>query len=501
MIECKRHESLDLLILADIHYVESAQHECPIPTRRAELGLELLQRAWRRAVRQGIPDAVVLMGDLVDNGDADRAGEDLQRLRDELADKDVPILVVPGNHDGDAERLLRIFGDCPGMHELRGYQLVTFADRYDADDRANRSREGHALLAQTRAEHPESPIIAFQHSPIHPPIESSYPHNLGCPEEVMAGYAQAGVLLSVSGHYHAGQPLSEVDGVGYVTCAALCEAPFRFLRLRLRGHEFSVEEVSLAMDSELQLVDHHAHTQFAYCADDITAETAIARAQELGLAGITLTEHSGQLYLEEKDFWRAAFLDDPGILARERTAGRGRMQRYRSTVTKLRSEFVRLGLEVECDGDGNLTILDEDRDGWGLLVGSVHYLPEFKDEGASSAQVTRAFMDATERILAADVDVLAHPFRIFRRNERPMPTELFEPVAEMLAATGVAAEINFHTNEPDPRFFETCMARGVRISLGSDAHALYEVGEFAPHLEVLRQAGAGSDLDAVLFRS
>ncbi len=495
----KHQHGLDILILADIHYVGSAQHECPIPKRRAELGLELVRRAWERAQRNGVPDAVVLMGDLVDNGDADGADQDLERLRDALAEMGLPMLVVPGNHDGDAERLLRIFGDKAGLHELKGCQVLTFADRYGPDERANRSRGGLALAARTRKEHPGGPIVVFQHSPIHPPIESSYPYNLGNRDEVMAAYAEAGVALSVSGHYHAGQPLTYVGGVGYVTCPALCEAPFRFLRLTLRGREFSVEEVSLAMDSRLGLVDSHVHSQYAYCADDITAEGAIGRARDFGLAGITFAEHAGQLYLSQQDYWRAAFLYDAALIARERAAGRDRMQRYRREIAGLRSDFVRVGLEVECDGDGKLTLLDEDRDGWDVLVGAVHYLRELRSGEPSSAEVAQAFMEANECICAAGVDVLAHPFRIFRRNQRPTPTELYEPLADLLAATDVAAEINFHTNEPDPHFFQLCLERGVRIALGSDAHALHEVGEFGPHLELLRQAGAPENLDGVLL--
>jgi histidinol phosphatase-like PHP family hydrolase/predicted MPP superfamily phosphohydrolase len=538
MSQRKHDQYLDLLILADIHYVDEAQHTCRIPKRRTELGLELVRRVWNRAVRSGRPDAVVLMGDLVDNGDADGADKDLARLCDELADKGVPVLVVPGNHDGDYERLFRIFGKTGDSYRflpvgtrtraersahgqksatVPSFLVLTFADRYGLDDQANRSREELSLVAQTRRQHPDSPIIVFQHSPVHPPIESDYPYNLGNRDEVMAAYAEAGVTLSVSGHYHGGLPLSQVNGVGYVTAPALCEAPFRFLRVRVRGRErqaghgdpalqlglrpnlggaeYSVEEISLAMDAGLGLVDHHAHTQFAYCADDITAEAAIARAQDFGLAGITFAEHAAHLYLSRDDYSRAAFLDDPGIMRREREAGRGRMAQYRRMARRLRSDFVRFGLEVECDGDGGLTLLDEDRDGWDILVGALHYLPELRNGGASSAEVNRGFMAANERICGHGVAVLAHPFRIFRRNKQTTPTELYRPMADLLAATGVAAEVNFHTNQPDPRFFALCLERGVRIALASDAHALHEVGEFAPHLELLRKLELGTVTD------
>ena len=78
---------------------------------------------------------------------------------------------------------------------------------------------------------------------------------------------------------------------------------------------------------------------------------------------------------------------------------------------------------------------------------------------------------------------------------------MYATVAEMLAGRAIAAEVNYHTNSPDPRFVEACLARGVKIALGTDAHALWEVGELAPHLAVLREAGVrDTDWGTVLYR-
>ena len=103
-----------------------------------------------------------------------------------------------------------------------------------------------------------------------------------------------------------------------------------------------------------------------------------------------------------------------------------------------------------------------------------------------------------EKLLAHNIDILAHPLRVFRRAHLQAPETLFAPVAELLAKYATAAEINFHSNEPALPFIEACMRRGVRFSLGSDAHNLYEIGEFAPHLQLLRDAGFDGDLDDIL---
>ncbi|MBM3499063.1 MAG: hypothetical protein FJX74_10385 [Armatimonadetes bacterium] len=491
---------LELLLIADVHYVREAEHVCPIPARHAALGLELLRRVRLRAARGPRLDAVVLMGDLVDNGDAAGAECDLAALAEETAKLGVTTLVVPGNHDGPTERVLRLFGDAPGVHRVAGYQLITFADAYAPDDRAARLPADLHLLAEAAADRPDEPIVALQHSPIHPSIAGEYPYNLTNAGEVMAAYRQAGVRLSLSAHYHPGLAPQPVDGVWYATCPALCEAPWRFIRVSLDGDAVTVREEPLRLTGvSAPLVDHHMHTHYAYCADDVNPTASLQRAEQFGVDRVYFTEHAGQLYLSPEDYWGGLFRRDAACLRRERAAGRDRMGPYRAEMTELRSPRVGLGLEVELDADGELTLLEEDRDDWDFLLGAVHSLRGVSNEGLTASEAARRFMAETERIVGLGLDVLAHPFRIFRRSGREAPAELYEPVAQLLAAHGVAAEVNYHTNEPDPRFFERCLAHGVRIALGTDSHGLWEVGELSPHLELLRQIVSDEDLPRVLY--
>ncbi len=490
--------TLELLLLADVHYVGKAEHECPIPARKAEWGLELVRRAIRRVQRQGGVDAVVLMGDLVDNGEAPRAEEDLADLRDEVCSLGVPVIVVPGNHDGDASRLLRLFDDQPGVHHLQEYQLITFADEYGPNDEASRRARDLKVVQQAARERPASPVVVFQHNPIHPPIESTYPYNLTNARKVMRTYEAAGVVLSLSAHYHPGILGQVAEGIPYLTCPALCEAPFVFLTLSLSGRSVSIKEIALAYQPA-ELIDCHVHTEYAYCADDVTARAAVERAQAFGVPCICLTEHAGQLYLSAEDYWGGKFRQDAGLIPRERKAGRGRMAEFRRELDGLRSRHVGVGLEVELDAEGQLTLLEEDRAGLDLLIGAIHVLPELRSATPELRRASREFMTDTERIVTSGVEILAHPFRVFRRAKLPVPTELYGPVAELLAAHGVAAEINYHTNEPDPRFFEMCLERGVKIAIGSDAHGLWEVGDLNPHLGLLLQIAEPEAFGELLF--
>ena len=103
-----------------------------------------------------------------------------------------------------------------------------------------------------------------------------------------------------------------------------------------------------------------------------------------------------------------------------------------------------------------------------------------------------------ERLLGHDIDILAHPFRLFRRAGYGPPAKLFRPVAELLQQHDVAVEINYHRNAPPVEFIRMCLDMDLKFSFGGDAHNLYEIGEFADHLKLLADAGFDGDLAAIL---
>ena len=74
------------------------------------------------------------------------------------------------------------------------------------------------------------------------------------------------------------------------------------------------------------------------------------------------------------------------------------------------------------------------------------------------------------------------------------------PLVALLKENNVAAEINFHTNEPPLEFVKLCLESGVKLTFGSDAHNLYEVGEFYPHLKLLEAAGFNGSFEDILLK-
>lgn len=190
----------------------------------------------------------IMLGDVVDDGGAVGAERDLVEVARELHSLGVPVLAVPGNHDGDPQRYGAIFGNGPGLFRVRDHGFYVFRDWIGPGDVTVRPPGAVRIPLQLAAQAPGLPLVALQHNPLHPRIERDYPYMLVNAETVMDAYREAKVVLSLSGHYHPGQAAHEVDGVTYYTVPALCEAPFRFAHLHLAGrsvqlHEYTLEDV------------------------------------------------------------------------------------------------------------------------------------------------------------------------------------------------------------------------------------------------------------------
>ncbi|MDP6439746.1 MAG: metallophosphoesterase, partial [Candidatus Brocadiia bacterium] len=257
---------ITVLILGDVHFASQPGRRAEVEGVPLRLGAELVERAIVDACRRSSFDAVAMMGDLVDDGSAAGAEADLAELAAVLGDLagGVPHIVIPGNHDGPAaESLLAAFGDRPGLHEVKGYRFFSFADSWDENDVGHRSAEAMRRLAEEAARPAAGPLIVLQHNCVYPPIDDEYPYVFADPEPIMAGYRRGEVLLSLNGHYHAGQPLCAEGGVQYYTAPSVHRSPFRYALCRLDGRCVSIEEHCLKLPDSPPLYDAHSHTQYA----------------------------------------------------------------------------------------------------------------------------------------------------------------------------------------------------------------------------------------------
>ncbi len=477
-------DCLKLLVIGDIYYLGDAESLTSIPERKAGYGMEFLQRVIRRFGEEE-PDVMVILGDMTDK----RGSGDIRKILAAVEKFGIPAVIVPGNHDAPGVK--------PEPLLIKNFLLYPFVDSYQEDDKCTRREEDIAKFRLAVKNNPGKKIITLQHNPVYPLIESDYPYNLQNSDKVHRAYAANKVILSLSGHYHPGQRLTYKDGVGYFTVPALCESPFQYAVIEVRGEKISAAEY--ALKNPVQLSDNHCHSQFAYCAEDVTIEKVLERASILGMGYVCFTEHADQLYLTREEYSSIKFLKDSGIIISSRKKGSDRVRAFRKAVKQSGSSMAKTGLEVCPDASGGITLLPEDKAGLDLIIGAIHFLPgDFSQ--ADEKGIQRGFMQAVETLVNNNIAVFAHPFRLFSRGGMNPPKNLFRPVAGMLKSFGVAAELNFHTNKPSPEFFEICLLEGIKISLGTDTHNLLKAGEFYKHLDFLKMLGVSKEkLGEVLY--
>ncbi len=459
----------------------------------------LLQRAVRRINRFLKPDFVAVLGDLVENGSADDAGERYAQLRRILEGLTPPWLVIPGNHDALPDEFYRHWPRPPDTVAVAEARLLAFADRPRPEYRAERS-DGDLARAAAALGDTKGPGIALQHVPLFPPGALDCPYNYVNAEAALAANARGGVSLTVAGHYHRGFEPIPCPGGWTLAVPAFRDAPFRFVELDVRaGRPPIVIEHALKMPVNLPLAESHMHTEWAYCAGDITAQGAVDTCALVGIGAPAFAEHSGQLYFDADTFWSAAFM---GRGLRERRGRVDRVAAYRAAVSAAGVPASRIGFETDFDYEGRPVLRAADRRRAGFLIGSYHWTPETAARAPFDARVcAERHLHVWDRMLASGIDVLAHPFRIFNRAGIAPPGGLFTDLARRLAAAGVAAELNYHIEEPYPEFVLACLEAGVRFALATDSHDLVEVADFWPHLRLLRALGvADRDLDRILWR-
>lgn len=216
----KKPVRIKLLILTDFHYYGEGKRGS-ISSRRGDLIPSLLDQI---RMRETDCDAVAVLGDLINDGTAPDARGNLHMLRERM-DFNVPLIAIPGNHDSDPARFAEVFGE-PKAFCVNGVRLIPFVDSYDADDVC--TRDFRIMAQELAAIRPGEIAVTLQHNTILPEIRETYPYTPVRFREIHAAYRDAGVKLSLSGHFHPGiDPFIE-DGVTYACIPALCESPFRY---------------------------------------------------------------------------------------------------------------------------------------------------------------------------------------------------------------------------------------------------------------------------------
>ncbi|MEW6356865.1 MAG: PHP domain-containing protein [Planctomycetota bacterium] len=246
--------------------------------------------------------------------------------------------------------------------------------------------------------------------------------------------------------------------------------------------------------------DWHVHTERSYCSEPpLSLDDLRREAERKGLRGFAVTDHTAHLYFPENRAWRYEFIEDYSVFARVRDEGNPRLEKYLNDLRPLRGDGILAGIEVEAAVSGELIVDERLAREFDVVIGAVHWLPGHKD--APREEFEALFLRNTMDLLDRDIDILAHPTRIFRRGDRPIPTRLYEEIVRRAAERGVAIEINSHSQrDPDAAFARLCIRHGIRLAMSSDTHNIRELGDFAHQRAIFDEIGIGDgDLDKHIF--
>jgi calcineurin-like phosphoesterase family protein len=96
---------------------------------------------------------------------------------------------------------------------------------------------------------PNRPVIALQHNPVYPKIDSSYPYNIRNMEYVMEYYSEKNVILSISGHLHRGTGTHMTnEGVQIIMYVPpFVRSPFRYTMISLRESDYEISGKTIEM--------------------------------------------------------------------------------------------------------------------------------------------------------------------------------------------------------------------------------------------------------------
>ncbi|HET7771699.1 MAG TPA: metallophosphoesterase [Chloroflexota bacterium] len=238
-------------LITDLHYRGVVPGTAKNLKRESRKAGELLRRSLEEFSRRRV-DALIVAGDCVDDETQPGVLEDVAALGELLAASGLRVILVPGNHDPAPETF---YGALPAALRPPRYQRVgecevlTFGEDVSTEGTEQALRSATAMAEmETVLREPGPVTLVVQHYVVFPDHEGpGYNHtyqNAAQIRGLMEGSPRR--VVSVSGHYHRGYPLTEHNGVRYFTGRALCEAPYPYYVIEVEGEEVRVEEAPLA---------------------------------------------------------------------------------------------------------------------------------------------------------------------------------------------------------------------------------------------------------------
>jgi calcineurin-like phosphoesterase family protein len=165
-------DSIKLAIVSDLHYgVNSSNPNC-----RGDIAEILLQRAVFRLNRLVHPDITLVLGDVLDEFISRDTEKKLLHIKSILDKLDSPYIIIPGNHDCDADILYQFFNRQEPIEDICGIRFISFFDKEEPGFNASRSPQDLVRFREARKNY-SGPIISLQHVCLFPPGRSEVPYN------------------------------------------------------------------------------------------------------------------------------------------------------------------------------------------------------------------------------------------------------------------------------------------------------------------------------------
>lgn len=235
--------------LTDIHLRKEVPGTSVMEARHCRKMAELLPKALARICRQS-PDMIVCTGDVLDVAAGPGAAQDLRLCKELFDDCGIAYVVLPGNHDPLPDDFYRVFPVPQERILLNNCELISFYEDacFNGEQSSKRSeRSMHVMVdllieAKCRRE----ATFLFQHYLIYPEHNEGFPHNYQNDGDIRSIMERSDRrLVSVSGHYHPGIPMTNNGGVSYFAGRAFCEPPYTHYIISTSRGETIIEELEL----------------------------------------------------------------------------------------------------------------------------------------------------------------------------------------------------------------------------------------------------------------
>jgi histidinol-phosphatase (PHP family) len=252
------------------------------------------------------------------------------------------------------------------------------------------------------------------------------------------------------------------------------------------------------------IVDYHMHLRDPNERIDHSVEAVekfVQAAAERGIDEIGFTEHV-YCFEQTQQLWSQDYMLERCIYDLDRYVGA-------VVEAKERGLPVKLGLEVDYFPGTEAELRDTLACyPWDYLLGSVHFVdgfpvdqePGLVEKLGPHEAWRRYFVWLRNAARSGLFDSLSHPDLVKHHGPRPDAEAvqlLHEETADAIEAAGVCVEVSaaglhkpVRELYPDPPFLAACHARGVPITLASDAHAPQIVGrDLDRAIDLSRAAG------------